>query len=105
VLERIRELAERGISFVIATHDPAVVAVADHTLTLDHGSVRGSVTDAGVEWDDRQLDETPVADVDRAALGRRPRGRRRGGLEDLRARGKRRFERWWTSISRRGSAR
>jgi len=57
VLERIRELAERGISFVIATHDPAVVAVADHTLTLDHGSVRGSVKDAGGGWDDRQLDE------------------------------------------------
>ena len=47
VLERIRELAGRGISFVIATHDPAVVAAADHTLELDHGSVRGSAVNAG----------------------------------------------------------
>jgi putative ABC transport system ATP-binding protein len=45
VLERIRALADGGVSFVIATHDPAVIAVADERLVLDHGVVR----EAGAE--------------------------------------------------------
>jgi putative ABC transport system ATP-binding protein len=57
VLERIRVLADRGTSFVIATHDPAVVAVSDHTLELDHGSVRGTLATANTVRDDLGVDE------------------------------------------------
>lgn len=40
----VRRLAERGVTFVIATHDPEVVAVATHVLELDHGTVKSDVT-------------------------------------------------------------
>jgi ABC-type lipoprotein export system ATPase subunit len=42
VLEHLRGLAVRGVTFVIATHDPAVIRVSSHQLTLDHGRVQGS---------------------------------------------------------------
>jgi putative ABC transport system ATP-binding protein len=39
LLSCVVDLAHRGIAFVIATHDPQVVATADTTLHLRHGSV------------------------------------------------------------------
>lgn len=40
VLERLRSLATKdGVTFVIATHDPAVIGISDHRLSLDHGRV------------------------------------------------------------------
>ncbi|MGH3494102.1 MAG: ABC transporter ATP-binding protein [Sciscionella sp.] len=39
VMAHLRAEAERGAIVVVATHDPAVVAVADRQLTLDEGSV------------------------------------------------------------------
>jgi len=39
VLEAFRDLRTEGVAFVISSHDPRVVAVADHLLRLDHGRV------------------------------------------------------------------
>jgi putative ABC transport system ATP-binding protein len=39
VLGAIRELRGRGVTFVLATHDPAVMRAADVLLRLDHGEV------------------------------------------------------------------
>jgi putative ABC transport system ATP-binding protein len=40
VLERLRALAAEGVTFVIATHDPDVIAAAGHGVHLDHGRLR-----------------------------------------------------------------
>jgi putative ABC transport system ATP-binding protein len=45
VLGIIRSLVERGVTFVIATHDASVTDVADHVIELDHGVIK-SVHDA-----------------------------------------------------------
>jgi putative ABC transport system ATP-binding protein len=45
LLASLRALVEGGTTFVVATHDPGVMAVADEVVRLDHGSVtvpRGS---------------------------------------------------------------
>ena len=42
VLARIADLAARGVTFILATHDRSVMAIADHRLTLDHGVVAES---------------------------------------------------------------
>jgi ABC-type lipoprotein export system ATPase subunit len=39
VLSAIKELRGRGVTFVLATHDPAVMRSADVLLRLDHGEV------------------------------------------------------------------
>ena len=39
LLEAIRAHAGAGLAFVIATHDPEVVAIADRVLRLDRGRV------------------------------------------------------------------
>lgn len=39
VLEAFRDLRAEGVAFVISSHDPRVVAIADHLLRLDHGRV------------------------------------------------------------------
>jgi putative ABC transport system ATP-binding protein len=39
LLETVTELARRGLSFVLSTHDPEVVARADRTLHLRHGAL------------------------------------------------------------------
>ncbi len=39
VLGRIRVLRDRGITLILATHDEAVIRVADTVLRLDHGRV------------------------------------------------------------------
>jgi len=40
VLHVVRKLVDDGVTFVIATHDPTVMAVADATIELDHGLLR-----------------------------------------------------------------
>jgi len=40
VLDRIRALASTGITFVLATHDPDVIGIADERLVLEGGRVR-----------------------------------------------------------------
>jgi len=40
VLEVVRKLVDDGVTFVIATHDPTVIAVADRTIELDHGLIK-----------------------------------------------------------------
>ncbi|MBI4259754.1 MAG: ABC transporter ATP-binding protein [Actinobacteria bacterium] len=49
LLETVRELARRGTAFVVATHDPAAVRIADRTLYLRHGALHAE------EEGDRQL--------------------------------------------------
>lgn len=39
VLDAFRDLRAEGVAFVISSHDPRVVAIADHLLRLDHGRV------------------------------------------------------------------
>jgi putative ABC transport system ATP-binding protein len=39
LLRSVTALAERGSAFVVATHDPAVVRLADRTLFLRHGAL------------------------------------------------------------------
>jgi putative ABC transport system ATP-binding protein len=46
VLARIAELARHEVTFVLATHDRAVMAIADHRVTLEHGVVAGSEASA-----------------------------------------------------------
>ena len=46
VLDRVRALAAEGVTFLLATHDPAVMAVADERFELEHGRVRGAAHDA-----------------------------------------------------------
>ena len=43
VLDRVRALAAEGVTFLLATHDPAVMAVADERFELEHGRVRGAI--------------------------------------------------------------
>ena len=40
VLDTIRQLVDAGVTFVLATHDPAVMRRADEALELDHGARR-----------------------------------------------------------------
>jgi putative ABC transport system ATP-binding protein len=44
VLAAVRSLADRGTAFAIATHDPAVVSVAERTYHLRHGSLEAEST-------------------------------------------------------------
>lgn len=44
VLEAAASLARRGTAFAIATHDPAIVAVAERTYHLRHGSLEAEST-------------------------------------------------------------
>ncbi len=45
LLESVRSLADDGIGFVVATHDPAVVDAADATLHLRHGALEAESRD------------------------------------------------------------
>lgn len=47
VLDRVRALAAEGVTFLLATHDPAVMAVADERFELEHGRVRGTTPAGG----------------------------------------------------------
>src|SRR5439155_8317237 len=37
VLEAVHDLTGEGVAFILSSHDPRVVEVADHLLRLDHG--------------------------------------------------------------------
>lgn len=39
VVELLRQLADRGITLVVATHDRSIIAAADDVVRLDHGRV------------------------------------------------------------------
>ena len=47
VLDRIVALAAEGVTFLLATHDPAVMAIADERLELEHGRVKGAARTEG----------------------------------------------------------
>jgi putative ABC transport system ATP-binding protein len=42
VLDRVRAVAAEGVTFLLATHDPAVIAIADERVELEHGRVKGA---------------------------------------------------------------
>ncbi|MGZ5305602.1 MAG: ABC transporter ATP-binding protein [Actinomycetota bacterium] len=42
VLDRVRALGGEGVTFLLATHDPAVMAIADERFELEHGRVKGT---------------------------------------------------------------
>ena len=50
VLEIIRELVSRRVTFVLATHDANVANAADHVIELDHGEIK-AVSDRRTEVD------------------------------------------------------
>ncbi len=60
VLERLRALASEGVTFVIATHDPDVIAAAGHGVRLEHGRVqeRGLDPPRAAERTDGSLRDT-----------------------------------------------
>jgi putative ABC transport system ATP-binding protein len=47
VLDRIVALAAEGVTFLLATHDPSVMAIADQRLELEHGWVKGTARSEG----------------------------------------------------------
>jgi ABC-type lipoprotein export system ATPase subunit len=66
VLSVIRTFAENGLAFVLATHDPGVVAVADSLLRLEHGLLAESApaTRPDVEPVERpETDNGPLLDA------------------------------------------
>jgi putative ABC transport system ATP-binding protein len=50
VVDMVRRLVDRGVTFVIATHDPNVSELADRIIELDHGVLKQR--DEG--WDSRE---------------------------------------------------
>jgi putative ABC transport system ATP-binding protein len=45
LMDRLVELRDRGLSFVVATHDPIVMKVADVILHLRHGAMEAETTE------------------------------------------------------------
>jgi putative ABC transport system ATP-binding protein len=45
----VRDLAALGVTFVIATHDPAVMSIATHVVELEHGLVKAESDAVGRE--------------------------------------------------------
>ena len=39
LLEMVAQLPSRGLTLVVATHDPEVIAIADHSIRLHHGEL------------------------------------------------------------------
>ena len=39
MLETIATLTRSGISFIVSTHDPSMVAAADRTMLIRHGAL------------------------------------------------------------------
>ena len=52
VLDIIRTLVGRGVTFVLATHDANVTSVADHVIELDHGVVKATRDKPGTPAED-----------------------------------------------------
>ena len=78
LLAAVRALAARGTALVLATHDPAVVALAERTLYLRHGAMEAEAT--------RQealsvIDEAGRVQLPPEALGLFPDRRARIGVE------------------------
>jgi putative ABC transport system ATP-binding protein len=78
LLAAVRALAARGTALVLATHDPAVVALAERTLYLRHGAMEAEAT--------RQealsvIDEAGRVQLPPEALGMFPDRRARIGVE------------------------
>ncbi len=48
VLDRVRALAGEGVTFLLATHDAAVMAIADERFELEHGRVKGAAASEGL---------------------------------------------------------
>ena len=44
LLSTVRQLRDEGIAFVISTHDPIAVELADRTLSLRHGALEAETT-------------------------------------------------------------
>jgi putative ABC transport system ATP-binding protein len=40
LLQAVRELRDHGVTFLIASHDPAVIRASDHLVELEHGLLR-----------------------------------------------------------------
>ena len=47
VLDRVRALSGEGVTFILATHDPAVISIADERLELEHGTTKGATPTGG----------------------------------------------------------
>ena len=48
LLERMRDMTDRGVAVVLSTHDAQVKAAAGRTITLHRGAVASEATEAGV---------------------------------------------------------
>jgi ABC-type protease/lipase transport system fused ATPase/permease subunit len=44
-MDKVVELRDRGLSFVVATHDPVVMKVADVILHLRHGAMEAETSE------------------------------------------------------------
>jgi ABC-type lipoprotein export system ATPase subunit len=72
VIARVRDLSEEGVTFVLATHDQAVVDVADAQVVLEHGIVQGDEAPAPsahdpaavhpLRWPDARVPSSVVQD-------------------------------------------
>lgn len=51
VLDIMRTLAGKGVTFVLATHDANVTSVADHVIELNHGVIKSGLDTPGVPLD------------------------------------------------------
>ena len=61
VLEVFRKLVDDGVTFLIATHDPTVMSVADEIIELDHGLLKH---DAPVTGPVGRMFQRPIGKVD-----------------------------------------
>jgi len=60
ILERLHALADEGVTFVIATHDPDVIRAAGHGVHLDHGRLRERSLDPPRTRDEASVHEAVV---------------------------------------------
>ncbi len=69
LLRAVRQLMERGVTFVVASHDAAVIRRSDHLVELEHGLVRRKVRTRGEHApvpQFRSLETSVTEDVDSA---------------------------------------
>jgi len=55
LMERVSNLADLGVAFVIATHDPVVMKAADRILHLRHGHLEAETTSSSDGAETREL--------------------------------------------------
>ena len=70
VLDVVKKLVGEGVTFVIATHDPTVMSVADETIELDHGLLKHRAPVSGPVGNlfqrpigHRERDKAPLVEV------------------------------------------